>query len=160
MANISIAKQVGSKAWAVVVDGTVVEGGYKTKADANAAADVLRQADAPEPDGPAADEPAAPEGQPSVDEPAADVAPTTSTIAIGADGLPVLPKAKRTRKPKAPKACSCGCGGETRGGRFIPGHDAKLAGWVLRVERKTIALSDIPHDGIRSAVAGVLSIGK
>ena len=30
-----------------------------------------------------------------------------------------------TRKIKAPD-CLCGCGGRTKGGRFLPGHDAKL----------------------------------
>jgi hypothetical protein len=29
------------------------------------------------------------------------------------------------RKIKLPE-CLCGCGGRTRGGRFLPGHDAKL----------------------------------
>jgi len=28
-------------------------------------------------------------------------------------------------KIKAPE-CLCGCGGRTKGGRFLPGHDAKL----------------------------------
>ena len=28
-------------------------------------------------------------------------------------------------KIKAPE-CECGCGGHTKGGRFLPGHDAKL----------------------------------
>lgn len=26
---------------------------------------------------------------------------------------------------RAPKPCLCGCGGMTKGGRFLPGHDAK-----------------------------------
>jgi hypothetical protein len=29
------------------------------------------------------------------------------------------------RKIKLPE-CLCGCGGRTKGGRFLPGHDAKL----------------------------------
>jgi hypothetical protein len=28
-------------------------------------------------------------------------------------------------KIKAPE-CECGCGGHTKGGRFLPGHDSKL----------------------------------
>jgi hypothetical protein len=28
-------------------------------------------------------------------------------------------------KLKSPE-CECGCGGHTKGGRFLPGHDAKL----------------------------------
>lgn len=27
---------------------------------------------------------------------------------------------------KAPQACGCGCGGMTKGGRFLPGHDARF----------------------------------
>ena len=30
-----------------------------------------------------------------------------------------------TKKSKTPK-CECGCGETTKGGRFVPGHDAKL----------------------------------
>lgn len=29
------------------------------------------------------------------------------------------------RKTNTPE-CLCGCGGRTKGGRFLPGHDAKL----------------------------------
>jgi hypothetical protein len=31
----------------------------------------------------------------------------------------------KRRKLTAP-ICMCGCGGQTKGGRFLPGHDAKL----------------------------------
>ncbi len=31
----------------------------------------------------------------------------------------------RQTKVKVP-ICLCGCGGSTKGGRFLPGHDAKL----------------------------------
>ena len=30
-----------------------------------------------------------------------------------------------------PKACGCGCGGITKGGEFLPGHDAKLYSAIL-----------------------------
>jgi hypothetical protein len=36
------------------------------------------------------------------------------------------PKAKATPKAKEPRNCLCGCGGQTKGGRFIPGHDARF----------------------------------
>lgn len=38
-------------------------------------------------------------------------------------------KPKRESKPpkeRTPVACECGCGEMTKGGRFIPGHDARL----------------------------------
>ena len=69
----------------------------------------------------------------------------------GTEILSRPPKAKKTRKPKTPKACSCGCGGETRGGRFIPGHDSKLKSWMLAIERKACTLEQIP-EGVRGAV--------
>lgn len=35
-------------------------------------------------------------------------------------------KAVRAKRTKDPRDCECGCGAQTKGGRFIPGHDAKL----------------------------------
>jgi hypothetical protein len=35
-------------------------------------------------------------------------------------------KATKNGPAKAPKSCECGCGGQTKGGRFLIGHDAKL----------------------------------
>jgi hypothetical protein len=37
-------------------------------------------------------------------------------------------------KQTAPR-CECGCGGTTRGGRFLPGHDAKLKSQLLAKSR-------------------------
>jgi hypothetical protein len=37
-----------------------------------------------------------------------------------------------TRSTPTPKSCECGCGGQTRGGRFLPGHDARLYGRIKR----------------------------
>lgn len=45
--------------------------------------------------------------------------------------------AKAPREPKAPKelkACFCGCG-DTTGGTFVPGHDARFKGWLLKIEK-------------------------
>lgn len=77
-------------------------------------------------------------------------------------GLPALPTMKRTRKPKPAQDCSCGCGGQTKGGRFLPGHDARLHGWVLRVERGVCTLRDVEASdgrGVASAVAAKLPDG-
>ena len=35
------------------------------------------------------------------------------------------------------KKCECGCGEQTLGGRFRPGHDAKLKSRLLRAARGT-----------------------
>ncbi len=58
--------------------------------------------------------------------------------------LPPMPRLPRERKPKAGRPCACGCADETRGGRFLPGHDARLYGWARRVERGVVALDDVP----------------
>lgn len=69
--------------------------------------------------------------------------------------LPALPKLpKAARKPKPLHACSCGCGGTTFG-RFCPGHDSRLHGWALRVEKGVVKLEAIP-DGERQAVDAFL----
>jgi hypothetical protein len=40
-----------------------------------------------------------------------------------------------TPKRGVPRPCECGCGGMTEGGRFRPGHDAKLASRLLAEAR-------------------------
>lgn len=69
--------------------------------------------------------------------------------------LPPLPRVPRVSKP-ASNPCECGCGGLTHA-RFMPGHDSYLRGWVLRVDRGLVALSDIPDAGVREAVSRVLA---
>ena len=70
--------------------------------------------------------------------------------------LPKLPRLKREPKAKT-HDCGCGCGTKTAG-RFAPGHDSRLRGWVLRVERGIVALADVP-DGERQAVERALQYG-
>jgi hypothetical protein len=43
----------------------------------------------------------------------------------------------------------------TRGGLFMPGHDGRPKGWMLRIERGIIKLADVP-DGERQVVAKLL----
>lgn len=50
----------------------------------------------------------------------------------------------KTPKPKAgkePRACLCGCGEMTKGGRFIPGHDARFHARI-----KTLEAQGVSHD--------------
>lgn len=42
--------------------------------------------------------------------------------------------AKKEKVAKEPKPCKCGCG-EVTGGYFVPGHDARFKGWMLKIER-------------------------
>jgi len=39
---------------------------------------------------------------------------------------------KRAREGRTPRPCLCSCGGTTKGGRFLPGHDARLYGELKR----------------------------
>ena len=39
-------------------------------------------------------------------------------------------------KKRGPRECACGCGGMTKGGRFLPGHDAKHKGNLIRTVRE------------------------
>lgn len=39
------------------------------------------------------------------------------------------------RSKRDPRECMCGCGGTTKGGRFLPGHDAKLKSQLLHTIR-------------------------
>jgi hypothetical protein len=51
-----------------------------------------------------------------------------------------------TKTPKAakpPQNCLCGCGGQTKGGRFIPGHDAR---YHSRIRTLEAAPHNLSHD--------------
>lgn len=39
----------------------------------------------------------------------------------------------RTRTAGDPRPCECKCGGQTKGGRFLPGHDARYHGAEKRI---------------------------
>lgn len=56
----------------------------------------------------------------------------------------------KERKPRKsdPKECLCGCGGTTKGGRFLPGHDAKLKSQLMNAYRAA------DTDKERRAIAG------
>lgn len=63
---------------------------------------------------------------------ATDVRAHNEAINAKLRNLPAMPGG--ARKARALVACECGCGGTTQR-RFVPGHDARLAGWVKRCER-------------------------
>ena len=46
---------------------------------------------------------------------------------------PAATVAAKDSKPakRTPQPCACGCGDQTKGGRFLPGHDARLKGRLL-----------------------------
>ncbi len=43
-----------------------------------------------------------------------------------------LLREKAMPRKKIPKPCGCGCGEMTKGGQFIPGHDAKLLSAIIQ----------------------------
>jgi hypothetical protein len=46
------------------------------------------------------------------------------------------PSTNRKRYMAKPQDCTCGCGGQTRGGRFLPGHDAQLKSRLVTAARE------------------------
>ena len=56
--------------------------------------------------------------------------------------------ATKNGKPKAAKVCECGCGGQTKGGRFLMGHDSKLKSRLINAslggdKKATIRISQL-----------------
>lgn len=104
-----------------------------------------------------------------VENPATVVPPTTQAVEpkaakVTKSGLPALPKLPAKRKAKPPQDCACGCGGQTKGGRFIAGHDARLHGYALRVERGLMTPAQVEEHsgsaGVRKAVVAYLAAAK
>lgn len=56
--------------------------------------------------------------------------------------LPKLPSMPSASREKTQSACECGCLQQTPA-RFVPGHDARLAGWVKRVLRGVVTIPEI-----------------
>lgn len=52
-------------------------------------------------------------------------------------------KPPRVKAEKKVRPCACGCGGQTTG-FFVPGHDARFKGWLLKIERGTMEVKDLP----------------
>lgn len=52
-------------------------------------------------------------------------------------------KPTRTKKEKTVRPCACGCSGQTTA-FFVPGHDARFKGWLLKIERGEKEVSSLP----------------
>jgi hypothetical protein len=75
--------------------------------------------------------------------------PAEAATAAPAAEKPKADKPKAARKSE-PKKCLDGCGGMTKGGHFITGHDAKLKSVLQKAHvagDKTVKLGDTPYDG-------------
>lgn len=79
--------------------------------------------------------------------------PLPLVVPMALSSLPRLPRLPRVRVADRP--CGCGCG-SLCARVFLPGHDSRLRGWVLRVDRGLVAVSAIPA-GEREAVEAVLA---
>jgi hypothetical protein len=56
--------------------------------------------------------------------------------------LATLPALTSAYKPGAQRKCACGCPGLTAR-TFVPGHDARLKGLIIRVVRGIMSLEDV-----------------
>lgn len=68
--------------------------------------------------------------------------PSTKPLA----GAAAAAKAKVRASNKVPKTvrmCACGCGEETLS-YFVPGHDARFKAWMVKIERGTMQISELP----------------
>ena len=71
-------------------------------------------------------------------------------------------KASREPKVREQNPCVCACG-ETTGGRFAPGHDARYYGWLKKIAAGTKEFKELPKAvqkvlvdvrGVRKELAG------
>jgi hypothetical protein len=63
------------------------------------------------------------------------------------DSEPIIerePPSKTTEAAPKPGTCPCGCGEKPRVGAFVQGHDGRVSGWILQIERKGKKASDFP----------------
>lgn len=51
-----------------------------------------------------------------------------------------------------PKPCGCGCGTMTKGGQFIPGHDAKLMSAIIQSVGGLVELKELVESVIREDI--------
>ena len=58
---------------------------------------------------------------------------------VSLPALPALPSSARVRPSRS---CVCGCGGVTQRS-FVPGHDARLKGLIIRVLAGVMSLDDV-----------------
>jgi hypothetical protein len=71
---------------------------------------------------------------------------TTTTTLSPMDALrkkaeELAAKTPNPKRTKQPRECACGCGGMTKGGTSIPGHDAKALSRMLAEIRAAKAVA-------------------
>jgi len=63
---------------------------------------------------------------------------SAAQIEVALDCLARNPFGSPKSSSRVPRVCACGCDGLTRGGKFRPGHDAKLLSKVLTETRNAM----------------------
>lgn len=63
--------------------------------------------------------------------------------AAKANGKPAAAREKKEKAPKTVRACACACGGQTTGS-FVPGHDARMHGWIKKLGDGRLEPKEIP----------------
>lgn len=82
---------------------------------------------------------------------------TTAPAPVQAVRVPVAASEARETPTEGPE-CTCGCGGRTKGGRYLPGHDAKHVAWqAAMVQSAHItpeqALAELPSPALHNKLA-------
>lgn len=83
-------------------------------------------------------------------------APGADTPEGAAEAVPVAPKGRAVR---VPQRCHCGCGGKTKGGMFVAGHDMRLKGRLFEVARDPNALMASRDPAKLAAIAELIARG-
>jgi hypothetical protein len=52
---------------------------------------------------------------------------------------------RKPREPKPPKDCACGCGAQTKGGNYLPGHDSRH---VSQVSAEALKVSGAARENV------------
>lgn len=90
-----------------------------------------------------------PKGPVVVEKPVTKVAAKPTVAKTSASTQSAKPKAEKESKGPSAKglSCLCGCGQATvtDSAKFIPGHDAKLKGLLLKVERGELPKNQVPE---------------
>lgn len=85
-------------------------------------------------------------------EEAARAAGTGNGSEAAGDTSETLGRVRPVRAPRSPQRCHCGCGGMTKGGMFVAGHDMKLKGALYRLARA----ADGPWEKLDSETRGAI----
>jgi len=79
--------------------------------------------------------------------PAAGKEPIVARTKKPVEAAVAVESAKVSKPTREPKPCTCGCGGMTKGGRFLPGHDARYHSALKKMLEQNPAATEAAGDG-------------